>query len=85
MSFYSAELPYQRDASSYFTALADMPWPIWLDSGGMARYDILTAHPRNTLRQFASVAGDTFTLLRKELGAASQPVAGVPFAGGALG
>lgn len=51
----------------------------------MARYDILTAHPRNTLRLAASVTGDPFALLRKELGAASHPVADVPFAGGALG
>ena len=85
MSFYSAELPYQRNASSYFAALADMPWAVWLDSGGMARYDILTAHPHNTLRHVENAAGDPFTQLRKELGAPVQPVANVPFAGGALG
>ena len=85
MSFYSAELPYQSDASSYFALLADMPWAIWLDSGGMARYDILTAHPRNTLRQAESAEGDPFELLREELGATIQPVENVPFAGGALG
>ncbi|MGB9094019.1 MAG: aminodeoxychorismate synthase component I [Gallionella sp.] len=85
MSFYSAELPYRSDASSYYAALADMPWAIWLDSGGMARYDILTAHPRNTLQQAASAASDPFALLRKELGPTIQPVANVPFAGGALG
>jgi para-aminobenzoate synthetase component 1 len=85
MSFYSAELPYQSDASSYFAVLTDMPWAIWLDSGGMARYDILTAHPRNTLRQAETVDGDPFELLREKLGATIQPVANVPFAGGALG
>jgi para-aminobenzoate synthetase component 1 len=85
MSFYSAELPYKRDASSYFAAISDMPWAIWLDSGGMERYDILTAHPRNTLRQAESAVGEPFALLRKELGSTIQPVANVPFAGGALG
>jgi para-aminobenzoate synthetase component 1 len=85
MSFYSVELPYQRDASSYFAAIADMPWAVWLDSGGMARYDILTAHPYNTLRHVENAAGDPFAELRKELGAPVQPVANVPFAGGALG
>ncbi|MGA7593925.1 MAG: aminodeoxychorismate synthase component I [Gallionella sp.] len=85
MCFYSTELAYQRDASSYYAAIADMPWAIWLDSGGMARYDILTALPRSTLRQAASATGDPFALLRKELGATVKPVENVPFAGGALG
>jgi len=42
MSFYSVELSYQTDAAHYYAALADLPWVVWLDSGGMERYDILT-------------------------------------------
>jgi para-aminobenzoate synthetase component 1 len=86
MSFYSVELPYQIDAARYYAALADLPWAIWLDSGGMARYDIITAHPQRTLVLHGESAdGDPFALLRNELGEKTGPVADVPFAGGALG
>lgn len=86
MSFYSVELPYQTDATHYYAALADLPWAVWLDSGGMARYDILTAAPQHTLVLGAEVAcADPFALLRSELGEHVAPVADVPFAGGALG
>ena len=86
MSFYCAELPYQSDASRYYTALADLPWAVWLDSGGMGRYDILAAAPLRTLvLGEAGTQGDPFALLRNELGERCAPVEGVPFAGGALG
>lgn len=86
MSFYSADLPYRIDAARYYSALADLPWAIWLDSGGMARYDIITANPQRTLvLNGESLAGDPFALLRNELGEQAEPVADVPFAGGALG
>ncbi|HEX5338975.1 MAG TPA: anthranilate synthase component I family protein, partial [Gallionella sp.] len=86
MSFYSAELPYRADASSYYAALADLPWAAWLDSGGMARYDILTAAPQRTLVLDAeSGCAEPFELLRNELGATVAPIVDVPFAGGALG
>lgn len=86
MSFYSTPLPYQPDAARYYAALADLPWVAWLDSGGMARYDILTAAPQRTLvLDETSMTGDPFDLLRKELGVHVASVANVPFAGGALG
>lgn len=86
MGFYLAELPYRYDAASYYAALADLPWAIWLDSGGMARYDIITADPRYTLVQNGkSSAGEPFALLRDELGVRAEPMADIPFAGGALG
>ena len=86
MSFYSAELPYRTDAAGYYAALADLPWAIWLDSGGMARYDIITANPQRTLvMNWESSGGDPFALLRKELGVQAEPMADIPFAGGALG
>ena len=84
MSFYSIDLPYRTDAAHYYAALADLPWAVWLDSGGMARYDILTAAPQRTMHA-GSARSDPFALLRKELGTPVAPVAEVPFAGGALG
>lgn len=86
MSFYSVELPYQTDAAHYYAALADLPWAVWLDSGGMARYDILTAAPQRMLVLGGEATQcDPFAMLRGELGEQIAPVADVPFAGGALG
>ncbi len=86
MSFYSAELPYMSDAAQYYAALADLPWAVWLGSGGLARYDILTAAPHCTLALDAETAcADPFALLRGELGEPIERLADVPFAGGALG
>ncbi len=94
---YSSPLPYQSDASAYFAALRDLPWPAWLDSGGSGRYDILVAQPVSTLvtqgeqteiRDSSGVrysADDPFALVRKELGEQIAPMPEVPFAGGALG
>ena len=86
MSFYCAPLPYQTDASRYYAALADLPWAVWLDSGGMARYDILAAAPQRTLTlDEGAVQADPFDFLRDTLGERASPVDEVPFAGGALG
>jgi para-aminobenzoate synthetase component 1 len=86
MSYYCVELPYQSDATRYYAALADLPWAAWLDSGGMARYDILTAAPQQTLvLDEKTVCNDPFALLRAALGERVAVVADVPFAGGALG
>ncbi len=84
MSFYCHELPYQSDAARYFAAIAALPWAVWLDSGGMARFDILTAAPHHTLL-LDGLCCDPFALLRSELGEQAVPIADVPFAGGALG
>ncbi|MEI7457376.1 MAG: aminodeoxychorismate synthase component I [Nitrosomonadales bacterium] len=84
MSFYCHELPYRSDAASYYAAIADLPWAVWLDSAGMARFDILTAKPHHT-RVLQEACDDPFSLIRGELGARVAPVADVPFAGGALG
>ncbi len=86
MSFYSVPLPYQSDASGYCAALSGLPWVAWLDSCGMARFDILTAAPHRTLALGReSEPGDPFAMLREALGEPVAPVAEVPFAGGALG
>jgi len=86
MGFYCVNLPYQKDASRYYLALADLPWAVWLDSCGMARYDIMTAVPMDTLsmNDYAEY-GEPFALLRNLLGERVESVADVPFAGGALG
>ncbi len=80
MSFYCQELPYHPDAARYFSAISDLPYAAWLDSGGMARFDILTASPHHVLE-----SGDSFAALRSELGEPVLPIEGIPFAGGALG
>lgn len=86
MSFYCAPLPYQPDAARYYAALSDLPWAVWLDSCGMARYDILTAAPQHTITLEEEAAQvDPFALLRNALGKPVAPVAEIPFAGGVLG
>lgn len=85
MSFYAVELAYRSDAGHYFAAIADLPWPVWLDSGGMSRYDILTAAPQRSIALEEGDGRDAFALLRAELGPPVAPVEDVPFAGGALG
>lgn len=85
MSLYRVELPYQHDAAGYYAALADLPWAFWLDSCGMARYDIVTAMPVATLVLDAAAPEDSFGRLRGLLGGRDEPLKNVPFAGGALG
>lgn len=87
MAIYRAHIPYQPDAAQYFAALADLPWAVWLDSAGMARYDILTASPQRVLLLDESSAGkeDPFALVRSALGERAETIPDIPFAGGALG
>ena len=86
MSFYSVDLPYQSDAVHYYATLANLPWAVWLDSGCMGCYDILTAAPNHTLEPENGMEySDPFGLIRTALGERIAPIAGVPFAGGALG
>ncbi|OIQ96116.1 aminodeoxychorismate synthase component 1 [mine drainage metagenome] len=94
---YSSPLPYQADASAYFAAIRDLPWPAWLDSGGSGRFDILVAQPVATLvtqdgqTEIRDVSGvrcsgdDVFSLVREQLGEPIAPMPDIPFAGGALG
>jgi para-aminobenzoate synthetase component I len=94
---YSASIPYVHDATAYFSAIADLPWAVWLDSGGRGRYDILTAQPVITLTTIGdktqiqdasgiqSSSDEPFQLLREQLGPPLEAIPGVKFAGGALG
>jgi len=86
MSFYSVEVTYRTDAALYYAALADLPWAVWLDSCGMARYDIVTAAPQYklVLDEKAKIE-EPFDMLRDLLGKRVASIADVPFAGGALG
>jgi para-aminobenzoate synthetase component 1 len=94
---HTASLPYTDDVCSLYRAIADLPWAVWLDSGGRGRYDILTAQPAVTLltrgaqtlirdaagEKYSSL--DTFVLLREHLGQNLEVRPDIKFAGGALG
>ncbi len=94
---YSASLQYAANAAAYFAAIADLPWAVWLDSGGRGRYDILCAQPiatlvtQGTYTEITNATGvqrsdmDPFELLRQQLGAPVATIPGIPFLGGALG
>jgi para-aminobenzoate synthetase component 1 len=94
---YSHPLPYVANAESYFAAIADLPWSIWLDSGGKGRYDILVAQPIATFVTHGtqthiktgsglhSSTDNPFDLLRKQIGSNITGIPGIPFCGGALG
>ena len=96
MLFRSA-LPYHNNATAYFNAIADLPWAVWLDSGGRGRYDIFTARPEVTLVTEAgqtqvsdangmhTTAVDPFALVSSLLNEPLESIAGIKFAGGALG
>ncbi len=78
-------------------AIADLPWAMWLDSGGRARYDIIVAHPAVTLvtqdgqTQIEYQGKTSFSdlqplqLIRQYLGEYSETPPDIRFAGGALG
>lgn len=90
-------LPYHSDATYLFAAIADLPWAVWLDSGGRGRYDILSAQPVVTLvthgrqTRISDSAGerlsttDPLDLIRGLLGKQSEFARDIKFAGGALG
>lgn len=91
-----AEMPYPESVPDVFEAISDLPWPVFLDSAGLGRYDILAAAPCATLvtkngrteisdRDGKTLsAEDPFDLLRKRLLPleAENPL---PFMGGAIG
>lgn len=94
---YRVPLPYTSEATDYYYAIADLPWAVWLDSGGRGRYDIISAQPAVTLvtqgeetlindgaGEHCSPA-DPFMLMREQLGAQTDCIPGIKFAGGALG
>src|SRR5262245_7142881 len=58
-TLHVAELEYPNDSARLFRAVADLPWPVWLDSATRAvpdgRYDILAADPSTTIRTRGAV------------------------------
>jgi len=95
------ELPYRADSACLFEAVADWPWAVFLDSARQdalrSRYDIIAAEPFATLvtrggmteireRERSRISpDDPFALVRAMLHPGEPPLAGVPFAGGAIG
>ncbi len=94
---YNSRIPYFPDASTYYSAIRDLPWAAWLDSAGLARYDILTAAPAETLttrdsqthirtqRAESISEAPPMSLVRAQLGSHSAERPDIPFCGGALG
>ncbi|WP_255875306.1 aminodeoxychorismate synthase component I [Microbulbifer elongatus] len=83
-------LPYSRNIGAAFTALADLPCPVWLDSGLAGarggRFDIISADPLSTLvlspgntTPFADLDDLMCELAPQEV---DQQI---PFCGGAIG
>ena len=101
MSDLIAELPYREDTVSLFEEIADEPWAVILDSGrhlpGHSRFDILAADPtvtlvtRGNMTEIRSRDGtelspdDPFSLVKRHLGAPTEPYPTLPFRGGAIG
>ncbi|KAF0205728.1 MAG: para-aminobenzoate synthetase component [Gallionellaceae bacterium] len=94
---YSNPIPYVVNAGAYYAAIADLPWAIWLDSGGRGRYDILVAQPIATLvtqgdsTEICDSKGrrrstdDPLDLLREQIGTPISSMPDIPFCGGAMG
>lgn len=90
------EIPYTENAAELFAAISDLPWPVFLDSAGLGRCDILAAAPcvtfvnRDGLTSIEDardkvVSGeDPFDLIRRRLLPYSSS-SELPFAGGAIG
>ena len=89
-------IPYPESVPDLFEAISDLPWPVFLDSAGLGRYDILAAAPFATLvakngrTEISDGHGkalsmeDPFDLLRKKL-LPLEMENPPPFAGGAIG
>jgi len=94
---YSFSLPYLNNSSQYYRALSELPWAVWLDSGGRDRYDILAAQPYATLitkgnqstwwsaERVQHSNDNPFDLLRRVLGEPVPSDFDGPFAGGVIG
>jgi para-aminobenzoate synthetase component 1 len=95
------ELPYLADSARLFSAWADEPWAVFLDSGypqiDKGRYDVLAARPfctvvtRGNQTEIHSVSGtrtspeDPFKILRQTMSPVVDSFDEVPFSAGAIG
>lgn len=89
-SLQIVSLPYSLNTPAAFQAIADLPAPVWLDSGRPlapgGRYDIISADPINTLELTADTEAPFAALddLWCELSQADSD-AQLPFCGGVIG
>jgi para-aminobenzoate synthetase component 1 len=94
------EIPYRADSAALFETVADLPWAVFLDSGGhhltQSRYDIIAAEPHTTLvtrGKLTEIRGgaielsreDPLALLRHYLDFDPAAACDLPFTGGTLG
>ena len=94
------ELPYRADSAALFETVADLPWAVFLDSGGhhltQSRYDIIAAEPHTTLVTRGKLTEirsdaielsreDPLVLLRQHLEFDPAAACDLPFTGGVLG
>ncbi|GAA5442695.1 aminodeoxychorismate synthase component 1 [Microbulbifer sp. NBRC 101763] len=82
-------LPYSLNTAAAFAAVADLPAPVWLDSGrpiGGGRYDIISADPLSTLELHANSPAPFSQLddLTCEL-CPQERDSQLPFCGGVIG
>ena len=98
---HSVQLPYFADSAALFSAFANQPWSVFLDSGypysNQGRYDIIAAHPVCTMvtqgnstvitrgGQTILSAENPFDLVKQQLGEPRASIADLPFNGGAIG
>jgi para-aminobenzoate synthetase component 1 len=94
---YNELIPYGDNAANLFSAIADLPWAIWLDSGGRDRFDILVADPvctivtRGETSEITSATSvytstlDPLDILRNEISKRERVNSIPPFSGGAVG
>jgi len=94
-------LPYFPDSSDLFSAIANKPWAIFLDSGypvtHQGRFDILACDPvvtletrgqKTTIKQQGEVSvseADPFALVKQFLDVSLSSEEDLPFNGGAIG
>ena len=94
-------LPYFEDSSLLFSAIADKPWSVFLDSGfpysDQGRYDIISTDPvvtfiskENTTEitkdgKITYSDKDPFVLVKQYLKTGFQSIEDIPFNGGAIG
>lgn len=94
-------LPYFSDSSELFSAIAERPWSVFLDSGypysQQGRFDIIASDPVCTLVTHGDVTeitrdefsiqskADPFELVKQQLVPEFQKSYGLPFNGGAIG
>ena len=94
------ELPYRADSAALFELVADLPWAVFLDSGGhhltQSRYDVVAAEPHTTLVTRGKLTEirsdaielsreDPLVLLRRHLDIDAASHTDLPFSGGTLG